>query len=55
MGLKITYNSRDGHYIVYTKDGKVHFIKDDMGLYYINAKNPHDVGFVHNVWENLKV
>ena len=32
MGFHITYDSRDGHYIVYTKDGEIQFNNYEMVL-----------------------
>ena len=49
MGFYITYNSRDGRYIVYTEDGTFMFNKDEMGLPHIDAKKTKDVAFIQTV------
>ena len=38
MRFLITYDSMDGHYIFHTKDVKVQFNKDEMGLPYIDTR-----------------
>ena len=40
MGSHVTYDIMDGHIIFHTKYEQVQLIKDEMGLPYIDSKNP---------------
>ena len=56
MGFRITYDTRDGHYIFHTKDGEVQLNKDKMGIRYIDSNKPQDTAFVQttrNSFEGL--
>jgi hypothetical protein len=37
---RITYDSWEGHYVVYTPKGEVNFHKDEQGLPYIELNGP---------------
>ena len=50
---RITYNSWEGHYVVYTGNRPVHLHKDEQGLTYINLATSDDRQ--HQCWCKLYV
>ena len=54
MGLRITYISRDGHYIIRTKDGYVQLNKYEIVILYIVAIKNQDVAFLQTNRDNYE-
>ena len=54
MGLRIIYISRDGHYIIRTKDGYVQLNKYEIVILYIVAIKNQDVAFLQTNRDNYE-